>query len=670
MACLLNPSLIGFQSFLRIVHRDCPHPIKSTFLDRMAGGPLIDVPPPPQNLPQPLIVNANAGPTGNSIQPGNTSVQSQGIESVLHKDVTSSHSFSNSSAPPSSDRQTSSRILGMSPAPQTSTSPTVSRASSTPHGDSFPLEEDPSKADNQVTSKAERVTPLPGYGDPRFVYPSRTFATPPYPEWRVNVMQKAQHAGMGHVGKAMEFINWGRDDPVITGASGAVSDLEKMRRLWGSKPGLPGTTEKGKKEKRRESGLSDNVSSLGTIGPRTTRSGGAVEDVHSSPKAQRKGLSLRNAGSVKGADNRKGREESRNEGLAEAKDTSLADVTTSKSDMTDRSSDWSDEEEEYTSEMEWTAWHIDLPRQSKRQQAIETRRKVKAMSGASGESYLDIPVDPADDMKRHLKKLSEMEPRAEIAKEARLFPNPLSARSVGYSSTATSSPSRFTSDIPSPRLHDVPSQRHPILHHSASLHTGLRKGAQESPLRRPSMPILIQEKDKGKGKERSFWNIASFSAPSDEIKSPTTANSGWFSRKETREKEMVSPILQSTSAGGIVGKSGSVLLKGGLLRKKDSGDVNREKEREGSRMIENEKELKKGQRPQLRVATSSSAVLSSNPVEFSKSAQQVKNPTIAPGRLVRKMKSDANILSIRANDFVPEVPLLRQAKKKKGTGKR
>jgi len=176
------------------------------------------------------------------------------------------------------------------------------------------------------------------------------------------------------------------------------------------------------------------------------------------------------------------------------------------------------------------------------------------------------------------------------------------------------------------------------------------------------MPILIQ--DKGKGKERSFW---SFSAPSNEIKSPTAINSNWFSKKETREKEIFSSILQpTTSVSGIVGRSGNMLLKGGLLRKKDSGDVNREKER--NRVIEqNEKEFKNGHRPHLRVATSSSAVLSSDP----RSALQGKSsaPMTVSGRFVRKMKSDANVLSIGANDFVPDISSLRQGRKKKRMGK-
>ena len=421
IACMLNS--LGFQSFLRVVHRDCPHPIKSTFLDRMAGGPLLDIPTLPQNLPKPLIINANARATEENIQHGDkntqTQSQTQDADSVVHKHAISSDSFPDSLATPSSDQQLSPRASTMSPVPQTSTSvlgsPAFPRLSSAPHGNPTSLEGSPSKANNEVDSKAEHMAPLPGYGDPRFVYPSRTFATPPYPEWRVNVMRKAQHAGMGDVGGAMEFINWGRDDPVITGANGAVSDFEKMGRLWGSKGKIRSKTEQ---SRRRDS---DNVSGRETTRPRTTGSEGTVKDVQYTSKEPWKRLSLRNTGSVKGVGIEKGRETG-NEGLTEADDvedmpipnvdkTSKSPQFNAMTDMTDRSSDWSDEEEEYMSEMEWTAWHIDLPRQSKRQHAIEARRKVY---GASEELQLDIPVSPADDMKRHLKKLFDLEPQAQV----------------------------------------------------------------------------------------------------------------------------------------------------------------------------------------------------------------------------------------------------------------
>jgi len=387
----------------------------------MAGGPLFDMPTPPQNLSKPLIIKENIQHRDKSTQ---IQSQTQDADSVSHKHAISSDTFSDSLVAPSSDHQMLSRACTMSPAPQTSASvlasPALPSSSSAPYGDPNSLKGGPPKADNETDSKAEHITPLAEYGDPRFVYPSRTFATPPYPEWRVNVMRKAQHAGMGNIGRAMEFINWGRDDPVITGASGTVSDFEKMERLWSSKGEIRSGTEE---NRRRES---EHVSSRGPTRPRTTGSGGAVENVQFTLKEPWKGLSLRNAESVKGVVE-KGREGG-NESSTEADDvedmpvpnvdkTSKSPQSKSKSnammDMTDRSSDWSDEEE-YTSEMEWTAWHVDLPRQSKRQHAIEARRKVNAVYGASEELHLGIPVGPADDMKRHLKKLSDMEPQAQV----------------------------------------------------------------------------------------------------------------------------------------------------------------------------------------------------------------------------------------------------------------
>lgn len=200
------------------------------------------------------------------------------------------------------------------------------------------------------------------------------------------------------------------------------------------------------------------------------------------------------------------------------------------------------------------------------------------------------------------------------------------------------------------------------------------------------MPILTanvdpKEKDKGKGKERSFWGHFSASSSvggygNDELKSPTTAGSSWFpSRRPEKDekdkdrdrelKELLSPagsVSQPASAGGSVGKSGSILLKGGLLRKKDSGDVTRDKEKEREREKEKTKpsegEAKKGQRPQLWVATSSSTASSSatmQAAESSRSPEHVKSPTFASKRFVKRMRSDASLLSLRG-EVIPEAP--------------
>jgi hypothetical protein len=179
------------------------------------------------------------------------------------------------------------------------------------------------------------------------------------------------------------------------------------------------------------------------------------------------------------------------------------------------------------------------------------------------------------------------------------------------------------------------------------------------------MPILTVQLEKEKEKSKSkFWNIPGLSG-TDELKSPTTASSGWFSRKEVKDREAMSRSvsgIKPVSAGGSVGRSGNPLLKGGLLRKKDSGE--RERERERGKANANEGDSNRGPRPQLWVATSSAASSSTAAADSSKSLEQVRSPTFVPGRLVRRMQSDASILSLRAGDTGPESSSPQKKKKR------
>jgi hypothetical protein len=246
---------------------------------------------------------------------------------------------------------------------------------------------------------------------------------------------------MGDVGRAMEFIHWGREDPVIANSTGAMYELERMGKRWESRggvPGFPSAAEKGTKAKGRESGLSDNVSSLGTVGPKTVGSGGTVKGVPLSPQDKRKLPSLggknlrspRSTGSIRGAIPEAEREggESGNESSGEDSDGSVGGHTsasdaerpsrspniTGMSSTANRLSKWSDEEEESASELEWTAWHLDIRRQAKRQYAIQARRAHNSTLAVSGELDLGIPVDPADDMKKYIQNRYDMEPSAKI----------------------------------------------------------------------------------------------------------------------------------------------------------------------------------------------------------------------------------------------------------------
>ncbi|KAF9442764.1 hypothetical protein P691DRAFT_810135 [Macrolepiota fuliginosa MF-IS2] len=757
--CLDIGNDFAFQSFLRIVHQHCPHPMKSSFMERMMGGPLNDTPPPPQTLPQPLTSNPYSESTSNSMGPSSPSAhshQSHSQSQPRHETSASIGSVVESTRPsaPNSPTSLHSQHNTSTPSSSKSASQHASVPSSPSNPSSYsshhaPPSPSPSPSEEEINSETEYVAPLPGYGDPRFTYPSRTFATPPYPEWRLNVLRKAQLAGMGDVGRAMEMIHWGREDPVIVGASGATNDLDRMGRRLGTRGGLggfPGGAKDQGKGKNRESmwsgGVEDNVSSLGTIGPRTVGSGGTIKGAPlGSPTMQRKRMSLEGK-SARSTSSSKGilevpREggESGNESSREESDGSVGSISSGESGgrskegrspktmlpsfgMPGKLSNWSDEEEENASEPEWVGWGIDIRRQAKRQYAIQARREANAALGTNTELDLGLPVDPADDMNRYLLNRHKLEPSAQITRITFTSQTPQETTTSGSVSvshslsastqatnqrqwgnttgsvTGASSPTKIGTDMLSPHHARTPSQQqHHALHHSASLHTGLRKGAQDPTLRRPSMPILTahaeskDKEEKGKSKERSLWGpfgtTSSFVGyRNDEVKSPTTAGS-WFSLKrdgrDREMKDMLSPAgtaSQPGSAGGSVGRSGSILLKGGLLRKKDSGDITRYREREREREREktkmNEGEGKRGQRPQLWVATSATAA--SSTAESLKSPEHIKSPTFVPKRFgVKKMQSDASILSHRTGGgdpaSIPEVPSSPhlQHQKKPGT---
>ncbi len=239
---------------------------------------------------------------------------------------------------------------------------------------------------------------------------------------------------MGDVGRAMELVHWGREDPVISEASGAMSELERYGRRWGVEGGSGGY-QSSRKGKGRESGDvgEDNVSSLGTIGARTVGSSGTVKGVpFGSPSTQRKRLSLGGKSAKSSSIPEYPREggESGNESSVEDSEASMEGVSFSSSaaggnanakgtgrkslDSQSKLLKWSDDsDEEQASELEWLAWQIDIRRQAKRQYAIQARREAKAMD-KSAELDLGIPVHPADDMKRFLENRQKLEPSATI----------------------------------------------------------------------------------------------------------------------------------------------------------------------------------------------------------------------------------------------------------------
>jgi hypothetical protein len=242
------------------------------------------------------------------------------------------------------------------------------------------------------------------------------------------------------------MLYWGREDPVIAGASGV--EFQRLARRWeGDRAGVPGFRsymggggKSGKgKGTRRESGseTEDNVSSLGTIGPTTIGSGGTVTGV--SVTQQRRmsasGRSMQSATSPKQAVPAVPKEggDSGNESSGENSDGVVSAASSVGGDSGGRKQqkqkkrvsvetrlvDWSDDEDN-TSELEWAGWQMDLQRQAKRQYAIQARRDVESMWESDEElADLGLPANPIDDMKKYIKNRYQLEPEARIILGAR-----------------------------------------------------------------------------------------------------------------------------------------------------------------------------------------------------------------------------------------------------------
>jgi hypothetical protein len=60
-----------------------------------------------------------------------------------------------------------------------------------------------------------------------------TLGATPYPEWRTDVANRAQKAGLGHLGKGLERILCGADRDHMRGESSSVGDRGLVERASG-----------------------------------------------------------------------------------------------------------------------------------------------------------------------------------------------------------------------------------------------------------------------------------------------------------------------------------------------------------------------------------------------------------------------------------------------------
>ena len=465
-----------------------------------------------------------------------------------------------------------------------------------------------------------------------------TFGVMPYPEWRVNVVMRAQKAGVGNVGEAMGWVLWNSGQSAVEACRNAAS-LRK-RTLDGCR------TAKGEE--------------------------GAMNAV-------RHCQTLKVKGSGCGGDDDGG-------------DGDSSDALSEIGMMNDS--------EEEGSEVEWQGWMADLYRQRKvaaQQQRVQQQADEALDStpvcGSSLQDHenrcpyqkqLEIPQSQAHAQKLFQETRRALEPSAVVTP---MFTSPFahsvlmprqsapSPFSTGSTSMSLSSPSSSESlsyhrartlsmgfspnDSPSPatspcfsqpqsQLQSNSSLSFPhepamcsALYHSTSMSGTMRSGSSvhEPPPRRPSMPILFPLQPfcpptgSGSGSgplnepKSLVWTTSptTFSFGSPQMSSSLPLSRGVLPVGPGRHSPTLSPQrgaggagvertpststlsyaaqgmnslmqrrassagLVSVGGGGSVGRSGIIALGSGLLKKKDS-DVGKEKAREKEQMKEKEKE--------------------------------------------------------------------------------
>ncbi|KAF9461594.1 hypothetical protein BDZ94DRAFT_1263415 [Collybia nuda] len=613
---------LAFSSFLRILHRHFPPPISSSFI---TGYPTFST-PTPMSTPTPT-------PTPTPF-PSPTSPRSPVSVTPF--------------VWPSSSENLLGNIGTRDPEPP-------SPLSTSSRGSRFRFE--PPQHPAVLASLAVHA-PLPVH---------KTFGALPYPEWRLEVAERAQKAGMGDVGSAMRWILWGCAEQL-------ADDLAEVQNR--------------------------------------NRGGDEANGGSSKEKGKMRSFTLKN------------RRQSTSSAIG-AKPGSLYDSDASE-DTGKILMNMSDSEGE-GSEAEWHGWMADLHRQHQAQAQKEREAAEAALKPQSEEEDEDAPPkNRADDLRRYLEQRRALEPHGVVTTATPITASiqttpsntlysPSSSESLAHrqrvralslspvdiSSSATTpypssslshqhTPSSSPPDNFADRKHILPPGA--TLSHSTSLYASDLRGTSVEPSRRPSMPILTAE--------QSFSLVGgSAIAPQASILRSPTATTFTFpaSGSSISHSPPFSPAFSSgfnqhemttisstvttgaatmprraSSAGlmniggvsGSLGRSSSVLVRSGGLLKKDAlkeAERVREKEREKEKKAkdkedrlrekeekakEKEKEKSKGKekakaRPKLSLATPSSSA-TSNPTQSEQLAQhQVRSPTM--DSIMRRVRSGSNL---------------------------
>ncbi|KAG5350564.1 hypothetical protein C0989_010413 [Termitomyces sp. Mn162] len=504
---------------------------------------------------------------------------------------------------------------------------------------------------------------------------TQPFDVLPYPEWRLEVTERAQRAGMGNVGRAMKWVRWGSK------AQLELDVEELLRRYSASDDASDKASRESIRKKKKEA---------------------------TSLKNRRKSTTSTLTGGK--SSGRSGLKDWDREGEGE---TSVYDSDVSE-DTARKMLEMSDSEEE--SEAEWHGWMADLHRQRQiRKQQMREEAQKGVVQAAKAVATLELSDggyrEPADGTEIRNRRVM-LEPKGVISvrptdgpglqegpgltfsqsTSATLY-SPSSSDSLRRATFSlinrSSSPagtfhnpqtSRGSSLSPSPlgvRQHILPVGS--TLSHSTSMYASIRSDAHaaEQNLRRPSMPILTSEQmfpllpgpviptrssviRSPVGSKFVFPSMPhsppyspSFSSSFPAEEAPSNAASSSRSPSEPSSASALSRRASSaglTNPGGSLSRSASVLTRGSLLRR-DAGKEaerfrekerrkeekakekeDRAKEKERAKEFEREaKEVRKSHRPKLSLATTSTH-------------QLVPQPTIGVVRTTPKVETDSSLM--------------------------
>ncbi|KAG5645109.1 hypothetical protein DXG03_006923 [Asterophora parasitica] len=611
---------IAFSSFLRILHRHLsPHTPSSFVSSNLSSSPIATPTPTPTRTPFPSPSSPRA--QGSTPQPFPTPSLAD-----LWRDEDKASSQTQSSAPPTSHEPASG-------------SPTSSFRS----GDRMNYE--PPGHPPALADLSHPPTDAPS-----------SLGVLPYPEWRTELAERAQRAGMGDIGRAMKWV-------LFQSARQLELDLEEVRARHNDDQRA---TAEVRRKKRAASSIQNNrrrstSSRTSTITGGSNASKAASSTVYDSDVSEETG------------------------GMIEMSDS------------------------EECSEAEWQGWTADLHRQHRAQaqrKGEEEERKAtvaadreKAFDESDGE-MLEPPKTVEEDRTQVLERRMMLEPSAVVttmysaASAARTsfstpsgtLYSPSSSESLSHRHRAMSfSPVDRSSSPAATSLHShhghtysqsisplgsQVARKHVLpagnsLSHSASMYaTGLRSGAATPALnlRRPSMPIITADQTFSLLEGAVIAPHAavlrsptasnfSFPAPAASYRFPDDQTSHTPSSTFTPVSSSPTSMPRRASSAGLVslagsfGRSSSVLARSGVVKKDGTKEAERMREKELKRAREQEDKAKekerKLQRPKLSLATSSTHSHAAPPSE----TRQVRSPTISEtGRaIMRRVKSGSSL---------------------------